>query len=522
MWSQIQMMRLSLRSFTLMAIFSIAMIQDAISQGILTSDEQRWLMENQSRIVMAVETGYAPFMFLDAHSQPMGLAYDYIRLIETKIGFEFKQMRFSSLNDIFEKVRNGEVQIVNAVTETPARNQFLTFTNAFIVVPNVILARKDYSGPVHEENLSGLTVSLVRSYAVTEYLRKKGLVPASDLVSDDFTALLNVSFGRSDAAVIDLATASYLISKNGITNLQVVGEIAFDIRLAIATPINELILYGILQKGLSAITDGERQKIQKRWINISNQNMLFDWRFLIVVGCVFLVILITIAFVSIWNRMLRRQVKERTNELEKERLHLEQRVRERTNELTKSEFRFRAIINASPIPEALNDNHGNILFLNPSFIRTFGYELEDISTLEAWWHKAYPDSVYRSWVEKTWESHLKKAKCNNTPFEPMELNIRCKNGQSRTTLVAASPLDDAFGEIHLVTLFDITERKQTEIALKRQMDELERFNRAMVGRELQMIALKREINELCQAGGLPARYRIVSRSSNVIDASVSL
>jgi len=55
---------------------------------------------------------------------------------------------------------------------------------------------------------------------------------------------------------------------------------------------------------------------------------------------------------------------------------------------------------------------------------------------------------------------------------------------------------------------DISKRKRTEIALKKQMDELERFNRAMVGRELQMITLKQEINELCQATGQSVRYII--------------
>lgn len=48
---------------------------------------------------------------------------------------------------------------------------------------------------------------------------------------------------------------------------------------------------------------------------------------------------------------------------------------------------------------------------------------------------------------------------------------------------------------------DITERKQAEEDLRQRNDELERFNQASVGRELQMIALKRQVNDLSRQLG---------------------
>ncbi|OGV73183.1 MAG: hypothetical protein A3K19_30150 [Lentisphaerae bacterium RIFOXYB12_FULL_65_16] len=50
------------------------------------------------------------------------------------------------------------------------------------------------------------------------------------------------------------------------------------------------------------------------------------------------------------------------------------------------------------------------------------------------------------------------------------------------------------------------ERKQVEEAMRASHEELTRFNRAMVDRELRMIDLKKEINELCKRAGQPARY----------------
>ena len=296
----------------LLHLFLAPLAQGAGEAAVLTPAEQRWLAENQARVVLAVETGYAPFVFLDAQGQPTGLAHDYLRLIETKIGTRFPQRQFASLDEIFAQVRAGKVGIVNAVTKTPARTQFLMFTEPFVTVPNVILVRKDRTDPLREDSLSGLTVSLVKSYAVTEYLTGKALGLLPDLVADDLAALLNVAFGRSDAAVVDLATASYLISHKGIANLRVAGEVGMSIRLAIATPLDQPELHGILEKGLAAITAAERDTIRQRWIGIAQPSILSDWRFWFAVGGLLAIVLAVIAAVAVWNRTLRREVRERT------------------------------------------------------------------------------------------------------------------------------------------------------------------------------------------------------------------
>jgi hypothetical protein len=62
---------------------------------------------------------------------------------------------------------------------------------------------------------------------------------------------------------------------------------------------------------------------------------------------------------------------------------------------------------------------------------------------------------------------------------------------------------------------DNTARKRAEEALRHQAEELrarneelERFNRATVGRELQMVRLKQQINELCRQMDKPLMHRL--------------
>jgi PAS domain S-box-containing protein len=132
----------------------------------------------------------------------------------------------------------------------------------------------------------------------------------------------------------------------------------------------------------------------------------------------------------------------------------------------------RAIINASPVPMALNDDQQNITFLNPVFTQTFGYTREDIPTLAAWWPKAYPDPEYRKWVAEIWQATLEKSRREGTVFPPIEFNIRCKNGTVKTALVNAAPIGESFEGNHLVVLYDITERKFAEAERERLLTEL--------------------------------------------------
>ena len=150
--------------------------------------------------------------------------------------------------------------------------------------------------------------------------------------------------------------------------------------------------------------------------------------------------------------------------------------------LRASQARFQGMIDAAPIPYALNDNQRHITYLNPAFIQTIGYTMQDIPTLTEWWQNAYPDLAYRAWVATTWQIRLEEAAQTGKPFEPMEVNIRCKNGEERIFVVSAAPLADDFGSVHVVIFYDITERKQAEQALVNSSEAFKGyFNMGTVG-----------------------------------------
>ncbi len=435
------------------SLVAVACAGDA-GQVSLTPAEQLWLKNNQSRVVLAVETGYPPFVFLDSKDQPAGLAHDYLLLIETKLGVHFRQRQFSSLDNILSKARSGEVHIINAVTKTPQRSEFLSFTEPFISMPNVIVVRKERSGKLLEKDLAGLKVSLVKSYAITEHLIKSGLDMEIDLVQDDLGAILNVSFGRSDAAVIDLATATYLISLKGITNLRVAGEASSGINLSMGIPHSATPLRGILQKGLDAISQDERGKIQQRWIHAKNGS-IFSHRFWIAVVASVAAIFGVMAGILLWNRTLRRLVDIRTEDLAKEKQTLQL-----------SEKRFRNIVESQTEFFGRYLPDGVLTFVNDPLARFTGVAVGNLlgKSFYPLIHSDDRDEVAR---------RIEAIRRENSTVE-IECRIVRPDGTIRWSHWRQTGIFDEQGALveYQTVGWDVTERRAAEEALRQSQQRL--------------------------------------------------
>ena len=141
------------------------------------------------------------------------------------------------------------------------------------------------------------------------------------------------------------------------------------------------------------------------------------------------------------------------------------RIEAALTQVRSSERKFRAIIDASPIPMAINNEHFEITYLNPAFVSTYGYTQDDIPDLQHWWRLAYPDAKYREDVKSRWAIELKSAASSGAPFKPMELVIRSKDGVDRISLCAAAEFSSSFAGEHLVVLYDITQQKDVERSL---------------------------------------------------------
>ena len=132
--------------------------------------------------------------------------------------------------------------------------------------------------------------------------------------------------------------------------------------------------------------------------------------------------------------------------------------------LKKKEENFRNLIDRNPVAMAVAEKNGKFIFFNDKFIKTFGYTLDDISTVDDWWPLAYPDEEYRQKVIDAWKAGASKAIEDKKETDTKDWTVTCKNGTLRDIEFRMASMED----LNIVIFYDVTERKKFLAALSDQ------------------------------------------------------
>ena len=330
----------------------------------LTGREEQWLAQHPVVRVVVSET-LAPLTFFDAHGNFRGITADLLEMIRLSTGLRFEIQRAHGLNTMIQRVKQGETDIISAISPTASRESTLKFTRPYLVNSFVLLTAKGRQAPASLEQLAGKKLALSQGNPLTDYLRSQ--YPRITLVETEsiYRATELLAEGEVQGAVNTLVIANYLLASQMFRDrLQISATLGTQpATFALATARDATELHSILNKALLSIAPDELGIINSRWRGYAPASDSY-WRnyhrliYQIIIGTSLLLLLSLV-----WNAYMRRQIRHR-------------KMAERA---LSDQFEFmRAMVNGTPHPIYVRDREGILKTCNDSYLQAFSARREDV------------------------------------------------------------------------------------------------------------------------------------------------
>jgi two-component system, NarL family, sensor histidine kinase EvgS len=273
----------------------------------LTPEERSWLLAHPT-IKIGMDPQWPPFSFTSRKGEIEGIDVAFFREIETRLGVHFEIEKARVWDDVNQAINRGDLAVVSGISPTPERAEFLTFTKPYISYPTAIITRMDGPFMTDLSSLKNQRLASPRNYVTTDRLKKDYPDLALTETSTELDALQLVAENKADVTVENLATVSYLIRENGLTNLKVAGVGNQQFELHFGVQKDSPLLHSALEKALASISSERRAEILSNWIYVDNNYstklaQYMRWAVIATVAG-----LIGLLGFWLWNRYLKRQL----------------------------------------------------------------------------------------------------------------------------------------------------------------------------------------------------------------------
>ncbi|MBD3265227.1 transporter substrate-binding domain-containing protein, partial [bacterium] len=413
--------------------------ETAIQRVDLTEGEKVWL-EQHSKIRYTGDPNWLPFEAFQPDGTYIGIAADFLGLIEERLGISIEKVPVKSWSEAQEKAMNGEVDLISGDTLDILLNQKFIHPTPHISNPVIIVMRDDESFVSNLERIQDRKIGLIKGYGYTSQLYEQYPEIPFVEVENIQEGLGAVSTGQLDALLCTIALGSFTIDEMGLSQLKIVGKTDVVMDLTVFVREDWPVFRNILDKTLASITPQERHAILDRWTASDEVIERIDYMLLFEILLVFLLILGIFIYS---NRKMALEVVERKNAEEK---------------LAGSETKFRTLLDSAPDAMVIVKQDGTISMVNKQTEVLFGYQREEL----------VDQKIEILVPERVRDGHpANRARFFSDPVvremgELMELSGRRKDGSEFPVEVSLSPVTSPEGLLAAAAVRDITERKRKE------------------------------------------------------------
>ncbi|MBY0539945.1 MAG: transporter substrate-binding domain-containing protein [Campylobacterales bacterium] len=351
-----------------------------------------------------MDRDYAPYEWLE-NDEYKGLAVDYMKRIEKIVGIEFQIVKNKSWNEIINMAKNGELDMITSIVQTPERSKYLDFTEFYRKSPVIIIDRGENGFIGGLKYLNNKKVSVEKNYFMEEILRKNYPSIKLQVVDSTKKALELANSGEVDAYVGDLGLADYLIKKNNLSNLRFSGQTEYFSTQGFAVTKDNTELLSILNKAVKSLPEDETENMFNYWLSVERG---IDVKTIVfyIIGISFILIIIIY-----WVYRLRSEITQR-------------KIIE--DKLKQSESLYRQLTeDVNDVIWKVNTNF-IITYISPADERFRGFKASEVIGKSVF--ELFTDESITLLNEKLKQRLELSQKGNKLPPLTIELQHKCKDG----------------------------------------------------------------------------------------------
>ncbi len=308
----------------------------------------------QRTLRVVTDDNYPPFLFLSSDGRPEGYLVDLWKLWQAKTGVkvDLEPMQWAAAQ---RAMHDGKADVIDMIFRTPVRDQIYEFSRPYSTQTVGIYVDHNIHGITGPRSLRGFTIGVERGDACIDKLASLGLTRLA--LYPDYGAILNAArSGSIKMFCMDDDPANYYLY---LYRDQLQFTKAFTLyegRFHWAVNRGDTATFALVQRGMAMITPVEREALKRKWFS---QPIQFR-PYLRVILLVLAGALGVLAVAGVWIGMLRRAVRIKTAELDKDRAQL------------------RTLLQSSPDAMWLKDEHGRYLECNAAAVEVIGRPREQV------------------------------------------------------------------------------------------------------------------------------------------------
>ena len=231
----------------------------------LSPADLTWLTTQKQLRVGTSEPDYPPFDITNHSNEFEGISADYLALIGQLLSVQIQVQRYPNRGAVIQALKRGEIDLLASANDFERADPDLRLSEPYTLDQPTLVART-HDSPLLDPTLAGKTVAMVEHYLPLSTVQAFYPDATFTLYPSILNAVGAVAFSKADVYLGDSVSASYLINKSYLNNVQLVDFSRMEVNnfSFAATRQNSELLH-LINAALQAIPASEQMAIARRW-----------------------------------------------------------------------------------------------------------------------------------------------------------------------------------------------------------------------------------------------------------------